>query len=136
MSTFGQRLKEERKRIGLNQTDFAAAGGVLKGAQVNYEQDDRLPSAEYLRDLRKIGVDILYVLTGELSPTGLTSDEHSLISGFRALDQRGKTGVIALISGLTVAPDASLNNIKGDVGQIIHGDITAPQSFVVGRKKK
>jgi len=29
MNTIGERLRNERERIGLNQSDFAEAGGVL-----------------------------------------------------------------------------------------------------------
>ena len=41
-NTIGQRLKEERERLGLNQTDFGLIGGVKKLAQLNYEKDERV----------------------------------------------------------------------------------------------
>lgn len=125
MSTFGVRLKEERKRIGMNQTDFAAAGGVQKRAQVSYEQDERAPNLEYLALLSKVGVDIIYVLTGELGAAALGDSERLLITGFRALDERGKAGVMGMINGMT--PKAKHQVIiHGSVGQTIKGDITAP----------
>ena len=43
--TIGHRLKEERKRLRLNQTDFAALAGVQISAQTNYENDKRQPDA-------------------------------------------------------------------------------------------
>lgn len=136
MSTFGARLKEERKRTGLNQTDFAAAGGVQKGAQVSYEQDERLPGAEYLILLRTIGVDVLYVLTGEITAANLSKDEFDLVEGFRGLDIRGKTGVLSLISGIQPEASKNKNVFKGSVGQIVEGNNTAPVTFNFGLKKK
>lgn len=63
MST-GQRLREERERLGLNQVDFGAVGGVKKVAQINYEKGERQPDAAYLSAVAAAGVDVLYVLTG------------------------------------------------------------------------
>ena len=63
--TFGARLKEERGRLGLTQSLFAAHGGVVKFTQINYEKDVASPSVDYLYKLEKVGVDIGYVLTGE-----------------------------------------------------------------------
>lgn len=65
--TRGERRREERRRIGLNQTDFGALGGVSKGSQILYEKDFA-PSADYLALLAAHGVDILYILTGVRPP--------------------------------------------------------------------
>lgn len=64
MSTIGERLREERDKLKLSQTEFGKIGGVQKRAQVNYEGDERLPDAGYLSAVAKAGVDVLYVLTG------------------------------------------------------------------------
>lgn len=64
LSTIGERLREERDRLGLNQTAFAEAGGVQKRAQVNYEKDERHPDAGYLAAIATAGADVLYILTG------------------------------------------------------------------------
>ena len=134
MNTFGERLKEERKRLGLNQTDFAAAGGVQKRAQVSYEQNERFPDVAYLMSIKDIGADICYLLKGEVCDSTLNKEETDLLVGFRGLDSRGKVGVIALMNGLTLEP---VNSIRGDVGQIINGDVsTQSLSFSVGGKKK
>ncbi|MCL1076499.1 helix-turn-helix domain-containing protein [Shewanella dokdonensis] len=65
MTSFGTRLREERERLGYNQTDFGDIGGVRKNAQSNYEQGERQPDAEYLQKIQAIGVDVHYLLTGE-----------------------------------------------------------------------
>lgn len=67
MSTFGQRLKEERERLRLSQVDFASLGGAKKHSQINYEADRTAPDTDYLAALRLHGVDVVYVLTGERS---------------------------------------------------------------------
>lgn len=64
MGTFQSRLKEERVRLGYNQADFAAAGGVGRTAQINYEKGGRSPDSEYLLAIGQKGADIAYILTG------------------------------------------------------------------------
>ena len=66
--TFGERLKEERKRLGMNQTEFALLGGVAKFTQLTYEKGDSTPNLDYLRKLHEAGIDAHYVLTGEYMP--------------------------------------------------------------------
>jgi len=72
--TFGERLREERKRLGMNQTELALLGGVVKFTQINYEKDERTPDMDYLLKLQKAGVDAYFLLTGERTPVP-TSDE-------------------------------------------------------------
>ncbi len=61
---FFERLKEERNRLGLNQTDFGDACGVRKQAQIRYEKGERKPDSDYLQKASDIGVDVGYLLTG------------------------------------------------------------------------
>lgn len=68
------RLKEERVRLGLNQADFGALGGVKKDAQLKYENGKRVPDSLYLSQLGEAGVDVLYVLTG------VHNEAHKLLS--------------------------------------------------------
>lgn len=68
MSTFGERLREERKRLGISQIAFAELGGAKKHSQINYEADKSSPSSDYIAALVQAGVDILYVLTGQRTP--------------------------------------------------------------------
>lgn len=73
MIDFGKRLKEERERIGLSQAKFAEACGVGKTAQYTYERGDREPSCSYMTAAGRLGVDVLYLLTG--LARGFTDDE-------------------------------------------------------------
>ncbi|WP_109092148.1 helix-turn-helix domain-containing protein [Aggregatibacter kilianii] len=82
--SIGPRLKEERERIGLTQAALGAVGGVQKQAQLKYESGVRTPSAEYLIEISKIGIDVNYVLFGVRSNAELTSEEQQLLETFRA----------------------------------------------------
>lgn len=64
MDTFGDRLREERKRLGLTQTDFAAISGQKKQSQVRYESGERSPDGNYFAALAEADVDVMYILTG------------------------------------------------------------------------
>lgn len=65
--SFGARLAEERKRLGLKQQDFAVRVGTDVPKQSLYENDRRELRADYLARLVKTGVDVVYVLTGHRS---------------------------------------------------------------------
>ncbi|NVZ95188.1 helix-turn-helix transcriptional regulator [Pseudomonas sp. D6002] len=65
MKEITDRLKEERIRLGLTKAELGVAGGVKVNAQNVYERGIRTPSAVYLAAVAKIGVDVLYVLTGQ-----------------------------------------------------------------------
>lgn len=86
MNSIGQRLRDERSRLGLNQGEMAAIGGVQRTAQSNYERDDRMPDAGYLSLVAAAGVDVLYVITGEAhSSTG--DDLQTYGDAWEALDR-------------------------------------------------
>ena len=141
MSDFSERLKIERKRLGLNQAELGSAGGVSKGAQLNYESGERSPTAEYLQAIGSIGVDVTFLLTGlRLAGAPLTSEQSELLSSFSNADQAGRAALLAVASIAARAPNKESGNkvsIGGDVGQSIAGDASfaAPVSFAVGKKK-
>ena len=75
MDNFPIRLKQERQRLHMNQTEFAGSGGVQKQAQFTYEKGLRYPDASYLARIAEVGVDVLYLLTGRASdPATLALD--------------------------------------------------------------
>ncbi|MFI2817676.1 XRE family transcriptional regulator [Vreelandella piezotolerans] len=65
MDSIGGRLREERERLGLTQTELGDKAGITKNTQRLYETDQRSPKADYLQALHQAGVDTHYVLTGE-----------------------------------------------------------------------
>lgn len=101
MST-GKRLKEERLRFGLSQSEFGAIAGVQKQAQLNYENGKRSPDAMYLASIAQAGADILYILTGIRSEnTATTPTELAYLRNCRAFPNQeareaGLNGLVAL----------------------------------------
>ncbi|AHL34748.1 Cro/Cl family transcriptional regulator [Pseudomonas brassicacearum] len=65
MVSFCERLRSERTRLGLNQTDFAALAGVTKKTQMLYEADERVPDANYLAAIAEAGADTYFIITGQ-----------------------------------------------------------------------
>jgi len=80
MVSLGERLREERERLGMSQTQFGDLAQVTKKSQMLYEGDQRSPKADYLTAIASQGVDVQYVLTGnrsvpESQPLGLPMTE-------------------------------------------------------------
>ena len=61
--SFGDRLRSERIRLGLNQSDFAALAGIKRTAQHFYETDARVPDIRYLERIQQAGADIEYLMS-------------------------------------------------------------------------
>jgi transcriptional regulator with XRE-family HTH domain len=84
--SFGSRLAEERKRLGLKQAEFADLVGTDVPKQSLYENDRRELRADYLARLAEAGVDIVYVLTGRRSEgEWLGEGPSGLLSSYMAL---------------------------------------------------
>jgi transcriptional regulator with XRE-family HTH domain len=75
MNGIGQRLIQERKRLGLTQASIAKIGGVKANAQSHYESGERSPRAGYLAAISVVGVDINYVVTGQKLDTNLVREK-------------------------------------------------------------
>jgi transcriptional regulator with XRE-family HTH domain len=95
MVIIGNRLREERTRLGLTQDQFAEKAGVTKRSLVNYEKGERSPDASFLSAIAEAGADVLYVLTGVRSQGAqeeqlLPPRERALIDNYRACDDDGK----------------------------------------------
>lgn len=131
--SIGQRLKEERERIGLSQEQLGIVGGVKKLAQFRYENGDTYPNAQYLTEVVKIGIDVNYVLFGVRSNAELTSEEQQLLETFRAAPpavRQFMLGGIASSAGMKIEgnhnqqhnhTDADNMEIKGDNNVQISG---------------
>ena len=68
--SIGERLKNERDRFGMSQSDLAAIAekkgvpGTTRHSQANYEKGKQSPSAAYLAALAESGFDVQYIVTG------------------------------------------------------------------------
>lgn len=100
MLKIGERLKEERVRLGFNQAEFAAFAGVAKTSQFNYEKGERSPDAGYLAAVAEQGVDVFYVVTGKRLPMpadALSAEELEMVEHVRGLDAEDKGAVARLL---------------------------------------
>lgn len=135
MNTFCDRLKEERKRLGLNQSEFAILGGVQKTAQLNYESGKREPDVAYLLKLESHGVDAAYILTGVRSkplqpypleqcpvPYGMAEpgspQEAELVAWFRGLPEDARRGFLLSLAHTRQPQGEQINN---NAGQVVNG---------------
>jgi len=121
------RLREERERLKLPQDRFAAVGGVQKRAQINYESGERMPDAGYLAAVASIGVDVLYVLTGERSGAaamGLSAEELALVATYRAASPEVRRAALGALVGAdptaTVKKVELTNHARGAIQVGVH----------------
>jgi transcriptional regulator with XRE-family HTH domain len=103
MSGIGIRLREERDRLGLSQKAFGEIGGVEANAQGKYEGGGRAPKADYLAAVARIGVDVLYVLTGTRTPVTLdrlSQVEEWVLGSYRSLVKEDQDAIRRLTTTL------------------------------------
>lgn len=99
MTDFGTRLRDERIKLGLSQTEFGGHGGVRKNTQSKYETNERAPDALYLAKVAKIGVDVQYVLTGE--PRAEADEKvRELLENWTSISDNQKQLLLSLIKEL------------------------------------
>ena len=138
----GERLREERERLGFTQPAFGTIGGVQKLAQLKYEKGERFPGADYLAAVAKLGADVQYIVTGMRGPGGLSEDESELVSLFRQAPLPVKVSTLAgLAAGAEARPkDKRKQTFRGSVGQVVEGSITNEAevsfNFGVGKSKE
>lgn len=104
----GERLREERERLGLNQTDFGVLLGVSRGTQKNYELGASSLDLRYVTALEERGVDAAYVLTGRRStPLGqlFSPSEELLIKQFRTISDDDQKAIRRFLEAM--ADDAA-----------------------------
>ncbi|HCD9834319.1 TPA: XRE family transcriptional regulator [Pseudomonas aeruginosa] len=106
----GERLREERDRLGMNQTDFGVAAGVSRGTQKAYELESSSPDIRYLSALQGMDVDVHYILTGSRisqDPAGLSPEEAQVLEQFRSLPAKDRDAVSRLTAGLVLMKNAT-----------------------------
>lgn len=66
--SIGERIAEERKRLGFTQAAFAERLGVSLSSQKRYEVNDRLPDIDYVGALVEVGADVAFIMMGTRTP--------------------------------------------------------------------
>ncbi|UCV13777.1 helix-turn-helix domain-containing protein [Quatrionicoccus australiensis] len=128
MSSIGERLLEERDRLGLSQSDLAVSGLVTMRSQRNYEKGDRFPDAAYLSAIASVGADVRYIVTGQRdgpAPETLSADERELLALFRAAPLAVKAAAIGALQGGSSKAQKSQKqtsiSIGTNHGQVVKG---------------
>ena len=104
----GERLREERDRLGLTQAEFGVLLGVSRGTQKNYELGANSLDLRYVSALEEHGVDAAYVLTGRrATPLGqlFTAVEMELIDQFRSISAEDQKAIRRFLKAM--ADDAA-----------------------------
>ncbi len=138
MNSIGERLREERKRLGLSQDALCQIGGVQRRAQVNYEADERQPDAAYLAAVAAAGVDVLYVLTGSRDgPPPPTPKQAFFLRALEAAPEALQDAALrVLLQG--GGPPRQEQVFHGEVGQAIkvEGNLDQAGLSFFGKTKK
>lgn len=136
--TIGERLKEERERLGFTQPAFAGLAETTKKSQIDYEKDLTQPKAGYLAAIAKVGADVQYIVTGVRCLATLSPDENELLEKFRSAPLAVKAAAIgALTAGGESQSKPAKQVFHGAVGQAVEGGITnsGPTTFNLGSNR-
>ncbi|MDQ8022209.1 MAG: helix-turn-helix transcriptional regulator [Moraxellaceae bacterium] len=124
----GDRLREERKKLGLNQDE----AGTSPQVQRRYESGTSTPGADYLAAFAQQGADILYIVTGQRAVGAIADDEAAVLKAYRdASEPVRRAALAALLTGAT-----SHTTIEGNVGNVVHGSATFGDFTVGGKAPK
>ena len=106
----GERLAQERARLGWSQTEAARLAGVGFSTYGAYEQGRSTPNAECLQLLAQHGVDVLFVVTGEATSSVLTPDEAAVLHHLRSCHPALQCGFIGFFNAYIGALSKSCND--------------------------
>ncbi|WP_312589489.1 helix-turn-helix domain-containing protein [Comamonas terrigena] len=100
---FGERLREERLRLGVAQGDFAEACSASRNALLQWEKGEATPNAAALALMAGLGVDVLYVVTGQRAgeaESTLAPAERELLQAWRQSSEQGRALLSAAVDVL------------------------------------
>ena len=94
----GERLRQERSRLGLSQKDFAALFGKKNMAVMRYEKGERVMGHDDLEALHAAGVDVYYLITGEhIQPDLLSDDAKKLLTLWDSVEPSQRDTLMTLV---------------------------------------
>lgn len=111
----GERLREERERLGLSQSQMAelaknlGAKGATRQSQALYEKGEQSPSAAYIAAITTSGADVLYILTGNraaaVAPTPVLSrEEECFLDNWRNSPKAAQESMKTMCAALAQSP--------------------------------
>lgn len=77
----------------MQQIDFAEACNVSRGGLLKWEKNESAPNAQALAAMARLGVDVLYVVTGQrqgATEATLAPEEKALLAAWRSSNEKGR----------------------------------------------
>lgn len=98
--SIGDRIRDERERLGYTQQEFAHLAGASKNSQFLWEKGSAFPNAKVLEAWARAGADVLYILTAERGQptTPLPEGDRILLDNFHHASPGVQDGVRRLLS--------------------------------------
>ncbi|MFJ7792934.1 helix-turn-helix domain-containing protein [Pseudomonas sp. NPDC096950] len=135
MSNFRERFETEVERIG-GVTAISNNLGVARNTIYNWMAKGNAPLNSLMALQGVLGMDVMYVVTGERGASALSGDEAAMLERFRTAPKAVQKAVTAALNAEEAPkPKKSKQTFNGPVGQAVGGDITnhKPVVFNVGR---
>lgn len=104
-SLFGNRLKEQRKKLGFTQAQAAEKAGIERETWGKYERGVFMPSGDVLISFLSMGINVSDLFTVEEtfrqpeSPNTLNQDEKELLDNYRQASDNGKFVILSVAQG-------------------------------------
>jgi transcriptional regulator with XRE-family HTH domain len=95
----GMRLAEERVAHKLNQDQLASAVGKTRRSVAAWEAGDAMPDADALAGADRVGIDVLYVITGRRG-SRLTERQSLLMDITTGMPDKPLTAVLVVAEAL------------------------------------
>lgn len=129
-----ERIKSERKRLGYNQTEFAEIAHATRGTASNWETGTGSPDAKALAALAAVGLDVLYVVTGQRSfvpPPKLSAEEETMLDYFKQAPKEARKAALRAL--LSTEPEGG---VRQTVNTTVGGKVTGGNISVRGHTIK
>ena len=134
--SIGERLREERERLGFTQPAFAGLAETTKKSQIDYEKDLTQPKAGYLAAIAKVNADVQYIVTGVRSAEALGPDEEQMVRLFRTASIEVKAAAIGALKGAESTQQKNVQKVKKGVGQQFNAPVGSVTSGNISNSRK
>ncbi|WFQ80019.1 helix-turn-helix transcriptional regulator [Xenorhabdus sp. SF857] len=106
------RLRTEREKLGLTQSEVAKMCGVAFRTYCDYEAGKTEPKASFFSKFSEIGADVMFILTGQRIIQGeISMEEQALIEHYRAMSDESRANMRAVGSAFAQStPDKQVKN--------------------------
>lgn len=94
----GERLRQERERLGYTPQQIAQLLGVPLDVYERFESGEADPGIYRMPRLSACGFDILYIMTTERHL--VVEEENELLARFRDLSSRGRASIFTTLDAL------------------------------------